>query len=85
MDIYEQLGKRIEYLRKKKNLSQLNLALNANINKNYLSDLERGKRNPSLLILNRLARALELSLSELFQGVIDFSYEDIVETMSSIK
>ena len=51
MTIYEQLGMRIAYLRKQKKMSQLALSIEAEINKNYLSDLEKGRRNPTLLII----------------------------------
>ena len=85
MDIYTQLGKRIVYLRKKRKMSQLQLAIESEINKNYISDLERGKRNPSLMILNRIAIALKIDMSELLKGIQDFSYEDIVLTMASIR
>lgn len=64
-----QLGKRIEYLRKQKNWSQEDLSLESNVNKNYICDLENGRRNPSLLILVRLAKALKISLQTLFQGI----------------
>jgi transcriptional regulator with XRE-family HTH domain len=85
MDIYAQLGKRIIYLRKKRKMSQLQLSVESEINKNYISDLERGKRNPSLMILNRIAIALKIDMSELLKGIQDFSYEDIVLKMSSIR
>jgi transcriptional regulator with XRE-family HTH domain len=85
MDIYTQLGKRIVYLRKKRKMSQLQLSIESEINKNYISDLERGKRNPSLMILNRIAIALKIDMSELLKGIQDFSYEDIVLTMASIR
>lgn len=85
MDIYSQLGKRIIYLRKKRKMSQLQLSVESEINKNYISDLERGKRNPSLMILNKIAIALKIDMSELLKGIQDFSYEDIVLKMSSIK
>ena len=85
MDIYSQLGKRIIYLRKKRKMSQLQLSIESEINKNYISDLERGKRNPSLMILNKIAIALKIDMSELLKGIQDFSYEDIVLKMSSIK
>ncbi len=65
----EQLGMRIRFLRKEKKMSQEDLALEANINKNYLSDLENGRRNPSFEILEKLAVALGISLSELFKGI----------------
>lgn len=85
MDIYAQLGKRIIYLRKKRKMSQLQLSIESEINKNYISDLERGKRNPSLMILNRIAIALKIDMSELLKGIQDFSYEDIVLTMASMR
>lgn len=71
--INEQLGMRIRYLRKNKGLSIEDLALEADVNKNYLSDLERGKRNPSLLILEAIANALNVDLSELFKGIKTFN------------
>ena len=69
MNVFAQLGKRIVYLRKQKGLSQEDLALEAGINKNYLSDLERGRRNPSLLIIEKIAIALEIDLETLFKGI----------------
>jgi transcriptional regulator with XRE-family HTH domain len=71
LTIYGQLGKRIAYLRKEKKLSQLELSYASHISKNYLSDLENGRRNPSLAILNRLAKALGIPLEELFRGVVE--------------
>ena len=63
IDIYHQLGKRITYLRKKKGLSSLQLAINADINKNYLNDLENGRRNPSLMILRNADEGLSSTLT----------------------
>lgn len=69
MKAQEQLGMRVKYLRKKLRWSQEDLALNANINKNYICDLENGRRNPSLEILERLAVAFDITLEELFKGI----------------
>lgn len=69
MKAQEQLGMRVKYLRKKLRWSQEDLALNANINKNYICDLENGRRNPSLEILERLALAFNITLEELFKGI----------------
>ncbi len=69
MNILIQLGKRIAYLRKLKKMSQLDLSLESNVNKNYISDLEKGRRNPSVMVLNRIAEALEIDLSTLFKGI----------------
>lgn len=85
MNILEQLGKRIAYLRKNKGYSQLDLSLEADINKNYISDIENGRRNPTLLVLNKIANALGCTLSYLLQGIKDFSLEEIEETIQSIR
>ena len=69
MNILQQLGMRIRYLRQLKRMSQLDLAFECEINKNYLSDLERGMRNPSLLILEKIARGLNIDLETLFKGI----------------
>ena len=69
MTINKQLGYRIRYLRTQKGLSIEALALEAEINRNYLGDLERGVRNPTLVVLNKIAKALEVDLSVLFEGI----------------
>jgi transcriptional regulator with XRE-family HTH domain len=69
MTANEQLGMRIAYLLRLKKWSQLDLALESNVNKNYICDLENGRRNPSLSILERIADAFNISLAELFKGI----------------
>lgn len=69
MTINKQLGYRIRYLRQQKNWSIEDLALEAGINRNYLGDLERGTRNPTLAVLNRIAFALGIDLAVLFEGI----------------
>jgi len=69
MKAQEQLGMRIKYLRQKRRWSQEDLALNSSINRNYISDLENGRRNPSLEILERITVALDITLEELFKGI----------------
>ena len=72
LDIYQQLGKRIVYLRKKKKMSSLDLAIEAGINKNYLNDLENGRRNPTIMILRKISIALDIDIAELFTGIRDY-------------
>ena len=69
MTINKQLGYRIRYLRQQKGLSIEYLALEAEINRNYLGDLERGMRNPTVVVLNKIARALGIDLTTLFEGI----------------
>ncbi len=71
MTINKQLGARIRYLRQQKNWSMEDLALEAEINRNYLCDLERGSRNPTVNVLNRIAKALDVNLSTLFEGIVE--------------
>ena len=68
-EINKQLGKRIQYLRKRRGMSQEDLALECKINKNYLSDMERGTRNPTIKILEKVSKGLNISLEELFRGI----------------
>ena len=63
------VGERISSLRKQKGLTQLRLALLCETTQSYISDLEVGRRNPSLVILKRIADALNCSLSDLFAGL----------------
>ena len=71
MTINKQLGARIRYLRQKKNMTIEDLALEAEINRNYLCDLERGTRNPTVVVLNKIAKALDINLSTLFEGIVE--------------
>ena len=69
MNILIQLGMRIRYLRKQKKMSQLDLSLESGVNRNYISDLEKGRRNPTVLVLDKIANALNIDLSNLFKGI----------------
>ncbi len=62
-------GLRLRGLREKAGLSQEELADRAQVHRTYLSGIERGRRNPSLINLLRIARALNLSISALFDDV----------------
>lgn len=59
------LGEAIRAQREKLGLSQEKLAERCDFDRTYISLLERGKRNPSLLNLIRLARGLQTSVSRL--------------------
>lgn len=60
------LGEKIREIRQTRNLSQEKCAELAGIDRTYISGLERGKRNPSYLVLKRLCKVLEISAQELF-------------------
>ncbi|MDI9504055.1 MAG: helix-turn-helix transcriptional regulator [Erysipelotrichaceae bacterium] len=67
MDYYKSLGIRIRKLRVDRGWSQLDLSLEANINRNYICDLENGRRNPTLEMIIRIADAFEIEISELLK------------------
>jgi len=64
--INEKLGKRIYTLRKKVGLTQDELAYQAKLDYSYMNEIEKGKRNPSVKRVYLIARALKVTLSELF-------------------
>lgn len=69
MEINEALGLKVRELRKKRKWSILELSYRANIHRNYLGDLENGRRNPTVEVLERLAKAFNMSISELTFGI----------------
>jgi transcriptional regulator with XRE-family HTH domain len=66
---HKRLGRRIRTLRKELGLTQEDLAFEVGVNRSYMGFIERGERNPSLAMLKKIAKALEVSLSVLFQSV----------------
>ncbi len=65
MEINEVFGKKVRERRISLKISQETLANKANIDRTYLPDVEKGKRNVSLKIADQIAKALNVSLKEL--------------------
>ena len=59
------LGKNVRHLRQQKKLTQEQFAFQAEIDLTYVGGIERGKRNPSLLVMARIAIALGVHLTKL--------------------
>lgn len=70
--ITEQIGMRIKYLRKLKKISQLKLSVILGINKNYICDLEKGRRNPNIKTIYKFCLFYGISLEEFFRGIISY-------------
>jgi XRE family aerobic/anaerobic benzoate catabolism transcriptional regulator len=68
-DICILLGLRIRELRMAKGWRQIDLAEEAGINENYVSDIEIGKKEICLRTIQAVADAFDLTLAELLQGV----------------
>lgn len=63
------LGERIRELRNKDGLTLKELASKSSMHYNYLGDVERGTRNPSLENLERIAQGLDVHISALFSNL----------------
>lgn len=66
MDIKQRFGIKIKELRKQKGLSQEKLANLAEIDRTYLPTIEKGERNVSIEVVEKLAIALEVKIKDLF-------------------
>ena len=71
MDIRIRFGKAVRKRRNELEISQEELAERADLHRTYISDLERGRRNVSPENIEKLAKALNLSIAELIQRVDD--------------
>lgn len=60
-------GKALREIRLKKNLSQGDIAEKLGVHRSYISGLERGKRNPSLLTIKKMAKAIGVEPKELLE------------------
>ena len=67
-DIRVRLGNRVRALRQERHMTQVDLAVTLGIDRSYLSEIETGKKDPSLTILKTIADGFELSLSQLLKG-----------------
>lgn len=67
MDIRRRVGLNVRRFRKQCDLSQEKLALACDLHRTYISGVERGIRNPTILILDRIAAALEVPVYRLLK------------------
>ena len=64
-DVQVKFGRRLRDTRRKRGISQERLAELADLHRTYVSGVERGERNISLVNIERLARALSVSMADL--------------------
>ncbi len=67
MDIRRILGRNLARLRRERELSQEAFADLAGLHRTYISGIERGVRNPTITIVQKLAEALDVSVAELLE------------------
>ena len=68
-EVHKRLGRRIAELRRKGGFSQEAFAHECGFNRSYMGAVERGEKNITLAMTNKIAKALNITLSELFKGV----------------
>ena len=67
-NIYKSIGKKLKQFRQEAGMTQEQLGGHAQITQNYLTLLESGKKKATVEVLVRIANALELPLSQLFES-----------------
>jgi len=70
MNIRKKFGKNVKAKRLELGLSQEALAFEAKSNRTYISDVERGTRNPSIEVVERIAKALGVTMGHLLDEKI---------------
>ncbi|MDL4842468.1 helix-turn-helix domain-containing protein [Aquibacillus rhizosphaerae] len=63
------LGKRLRIVRNAKRISQEKLAEYAQTDKNYISEVERGLKQPTIEKLYTITQALDINIEDLFKGI----------------
>ena len=67
MDIRRQLGLNVQRIRKEHDWSQEELAFESGLHRTYISGIERGARNPTVLVIEQLAEALSVTPARLLE------------------
>jgi transcriptional regulator with XRE-family HTH domain len=71
MDVRRRLALNVRRLRRAKDLSQEKFALEFGVDRTYISGIERGVRIPTIVIVQRLADALDVSVAALFADPVE--------------
>ena len=69
MKITESFGNRIKEIRQTLNISQEELSFRSELHRTYISSIELGKRNVSLVNIEKLAIALECEITDFFKNI----------------
>lgn len=69
MDITKKFGKQVKKLRLEKGLSQEALAHQADLDRTYIPSIEKGERNVSITVIEKIAKAVKIKIVDLFNGI----------------
>jgi len=67
MDIKQKFGKKVKEYRKLRKFSQEDLALEADLDRTYINSIENGRRNVSLVNIEKIAKALKVKVKDLLE------------------
>lgn len=67
MGICQRVGRNVVRIRQERELSQEQLAFESGLHRTYISGVERGLRNPTVLVLEKLAKALGVRAGDLLR------------------
>jgi len=67
MEIKQKFGIKLKQLRLEKGISQESLSLIAGLDRTYIPSIEKGKRNVSITVIEKLAKALDIPISRFFE------------------
>lgn len=70
MNIQEKVGNRLRELRRAKGLSQEKFSFECELDRTYIASIEQGKRNVSIVNIEKISAALGISISEFFNSQI---------------
>jgi len=69
-EILIKFGLRVRQLRKEKNLSQEELSFKADLHRTYIGMIERAEKNITLVNIEKIAKALNVDIKELFDDTV---------------
>ena len=69
MDIRVVVGRNVKRIREREELSQEELAFEARLHRTYISGVERGVRNPTVTVLQKISKALDVDPREFFKPI----------------
>lgn len=69
MDVKFKIGQRIKKLRETADMSQKDLAYTADLDRSYIASVENGQRNISIVNIQKIAKALGVTLKEFFNDI----------------
>lgn len=78
-EIAARIGENIRQLRKRRGLSQEQLALRAEINPSYMGQVERGEKNPTIDVLSKIALALQMPIEQIVGVISESDFAAVAE------